>query len=108
MSSKGSWLGLSGGVLLVHAAKSAERAGGEPLPVWPLALVAAFVAVLIAVPAMAWSPHWLDRLSAVVTGTPLAPAHAVSLGLVLLLIARGVLLRRRAAWYGLVALVVLG
>ncbi|MEU9022165.1 phosphatidylglycerol lysyltransferase domain-containing protein [Actinomadura sp. NPDC048394] len=92
----------------MHAAKSAERAGGEALPVWPLALVAAFVAVLIAVPAMAWSPHWLTRLSEVATGTPLAPAHAVSLGLVLLLIARGVLLRRRAAWYGLVALVVLG
>ncbi|WP_192809211.1 bifunctional lysylphosphatidylglycerol flippase/synthetase MprF [Actinomadura montaniterrae] len=92
----------------MHAAKSAERAGGEALPVWPLALVAAFVAVLIAVPAMAWSPHWLSRLSEVATGTPLAPAHAVSLGLVLLLIARGVLLRRRAAWYGLVALVVLG
>ncbi|MVZ99516.1 DUF2156 domain-containing protein [Actinomadura sp. LD22] len=92
----------------MHAAKSAERTGGEALPVWPLALAAAFVAVLIAVPSLAWSPHWLTRLSEVVTGTPLAPAHAVSLGLVLLLIARGVLLRRRAAWYGLVALVALG
>ncbi|MFB4300001.1 bifunctional lysylphosphatidylglycerol flippase/synthetase MprF [Actinomadura sp. NTSP31] len=92
----------------MHAAKSAERPDGQALPVWPLALVAAFVAVLIAVPAMAWAPHWLDRLSRVVTGSPLAPAHAVSLALVLLLVARGVLLRRRAAWYGLVALVVLG
>ncbi|MBO2464356.1 bifunctional lysylphosphatidylglycerol flippase/synthetase MprF [Actinomadura violacea] len=92
----------------MHAAKSAERAGGEALPVWPAALVGAVVAVLIAVPAVAWSPHWLTRLSRVATGTPLAPAHAVSLSLVLLLVARGVLLRRRAAWYGMVALVVLG
>ncbi|MFB4310984.1 bifunctional lysylphosphatidylglycerol flippase/synthetase MprF [Actinomadura sp. GTD37] len=77
-------------------------------PVRPLALATALVAVLIAVPALSGSPHWLGRLSRLVTGSPLAPAHAVALGLALALVARGVLLLRRAAWYGLVALIVLG
>ncbi|WP_412516899.1 phosphatidylglycerol lysyltransferase domain-containing protein [Actinomadura madurae] len=77
-------------------------------PVWPLALTALLVAVLIAVPAFAHPPHWLGRLSRLVTGSPLAPAHAIAIGLALGLLARGVLLRRRAAWYGLVTLVLLG
>ncbi|WP_433468105.1 bifunctional lysylphosphatidylglycerol flippase/synthetase MprF [Spirillospora sp. CA-128828] len=77
-------------------------------PVWPLALTAALVAVLIAVPALSRSPEWLGRLSRLVTGSPLAPGHAVALGLALALVARGALLRRRAAWYGLVSLALLG
>ncbi|MFD0541497.1 bifunctional lysylphosphatidylglycerol flippase/synthetase MprF [Actinomadura luteofluorescens] len=77
-------------------------------PVWPLALTAALVAALIAVPAFAGSPHWLGRLSQVVTGSPLRPEHAVVLALALALVARGALLRRRAAWYGLVTLALLG
>ncbi|NVI90084.1 phosphatidylglycerol lysyltransferase domain-containing protein [Actinomadura sp. BRA 177] len=87
---------------------------GKPLahtavrPVWPLALVTALVALLIAVPALPGSPQWLGRLSRIVTGSPLAPAHAIALGLALALVARGVLLLRRAAWYGLVVLVGLG
>ncbi|MEV0662155.1 bifunctional lysylphosphatidylglycerol flippase/synthetase MprF [Actinomadura luteofluorescens] len=77
-------------------------------PVWPLALTAALVAALIAVPAFAGSPHWLGRLARLVTGSPLRPEHAVVLALALALVARGVLLRRRAAWYGLVTLALLG
>lgn len=46
-------------------------------PVWPLALTAALVAALIAVPAFAGSPHWLGRLSQVVTGSPLRPEHEI-------------------------------
>ena len=77
-------------------------------PVWPLALPAAGVAALVAVPAVPDTPQWLDRLSALVTGRPLAPAHAVVLALVLALVARGVLLRRRAAWYGLMTVAGMG
>lgn len=77
-------------------------------PVWPLAAGTLLVAVLVAVPALSHPPHWLGRLSLLVTGGPLAPAHGMALGLALALVARGVLLRRRAAWYGLVLLVLLG
>ncbi|WP_165968894.1 phosphatidylglycerol lysyltransferase domain-containing protein [Actinomadura sp. KC06] len=84
------------------------RAGrGRTRPVRPLAAATLAVAVLVAAPALAASPPWLGELSRLVTGGPLAPAHAVLLGLALALVARGVLLRRRAAWYGLVILVVL-
>ncbi|WP_396450040.1 bifunctional lysylphosphatidylglycerol flippase/synthetase MprF [Actinomadura sp.] len=74
----------------------------------PLALATALVAVLVAVPALPAAPSWLERLSRLVTGSPLAPAHALALGLALALVARGVLLLRRAAWYGLVVLIALG
>ncbi|WP_169744395.1 bifunctional lysylphosphatidylglycerol flippase/synthetase MprF [Spirillospora albida] len=83
-------------------------APGAPKPVWPLALATAAVALLIAVPALAGAPRWLDRAALLTTGGPLAPAHAVALALALGLVARGVRLRRRAAWHGLVVLVVLG
>ncbi|TYB43401.1 bifunctional lysylphosphatidylglycerol flippase/synthetase MprF [Actinomadura chibensis] len=88
-------------------APSAARLGGAR-PVWPLAAVTLAVAALVVVPAATGSPEWLGRLSRLVTGSPLLPAHAVALGLALLLVARGVLLRRRAAWYALVLLVLLG
>ncbi|WP_165488348.1 bifunctional lysylphosphatidylglycerol flippase/synthetase MprF [Actinomadura formosensis] len=86
--------------------KPAVRAAARP--VWPLALATALIAVLIAVPALPGSPHWLGRLSRLVTGGPLIHAHAIALALALALVARGVLLRRRAAWYGLVVLIALG
>ncbi|WP_207400920.1 hypothetical protein, partial [Actinomadura roseirufa] len=86
----------------MHAATSPEGAR----PVRPLALATAAVAALVAAPVHA--PHWLDGVSLLVTGRPLAPVHAVVLALALLLVARGVLLRRRAAWYGLVTLAALG
>ncbi|NEA23993.1 hypothetical protein, partial [Actinomadura bangladeshensis] len=54
--------------------------------VWPLALVAALVAVLIAAPALPGCPPWLGRLSRIVTGSPLAPAHAIALALALALV----------------------
>ena len=73
-------------------------------PVWPLALATMLVAVMVAAAAPA-PAGWLDRPALLVTGGPLAPAHALALGMALALIARGVLLRRRAAWYGLVLLV---
>ncbi|MUN41896.1 bifunctional lysylphosphatidylglycerol flippase/synthetase MprF [Actinomadura litoris] len=76
-------------------------------PVLPLAAATAAVAALVAVPATG-APRWLDRLSLLATGRPLAAAHAVLLALVFALVARGVLLRRRAAWYGLLALVSAG
>ncbi|MDL4771527.1 MULTISPECIES: bifunctional lysylphosphatidylglycerol flippase/synthetase MprF [Thermomonosporaceae] len=84
--------------------ESAEPAG----PVWPFAWVTAAVAGLLAVPAVPNTPGWLDRLSLLVTGRPLAPAHAVVLALALALVARGVLLRRHAAWLGLNVLVTMG
>ncbi|TDD70892.1 DUF2156 domain-containing protein [Actinomadura darangshiensis] len=90
----------------MHSVKPA--AAPAVRPVWPLALATLLVAVLIAAPAPVPSPHWLGRLSRIVTGSPLAPAHAIAIGLALALVARGVLLRRRAAWYGLVTLVLLG
>ncbi|MBO2446762.1 DUF2156 domain-containing protein [Actinomadura barringtoniae] len=77
-------------------------------PVWPFALPAAGVAALVAVPAVPDAPRWLDRLSLLVTGRPLAPVHAVVLALVLALVARGVVLRRRAAWYGLMTVAGMG
>ncbi|WP_242901527.1 bifunctional lysylphosphatidylglycerol flippase/synthetase MprF [Actinomadura terrae] len=76
-------------------------------PLRPLAAATASVAALVAVPATS-APRWLDRLSLLATGRPLAPAHAAVLALVLALVARGVLLRRRAAWYALLALVTTG
>ncbi|TDD62117.1 bifunctional lysylphosphatidylglycerol flippase/synthetase MprF [Actinomadura rubrisoli] len=90
----------------MQAAKSGPAV--QPQPVWPLALATVSVAALIAVPAVTGAPRWLDRLSLLVTGRPLAPAHAFALALAFALVARGVLLRRRAAWYGLIALVAMG
>ncbi|MGP4027618.1 bifunctional lysylphosphatidylglycerol flippase/synthetase MprF [Actinomadura sp. 3N407] len=81
---------------------------GPDRPVWPLALATMLAAVLIAAPALSESPQWLGRPARHVMGGPLAPVHAVALGLALALVARGVLLRRRAAWYGLVVLALLG
>ncbi|TDC85215.1 DUF2156 domain-containing protein [Actinomadura sp. 7K507] len=77
-------------------------------PVWPLALATMLAAVMITAAALSPPPPWLGRPGVLVTGGPYAPAHAVALGLALALVARGVLLRRRAAWYGLVLLVLLG
>ncbi|KAB2341783.1 bifunctional lysylphosphatidylglycerol flippase/synthetase MprF [Actinomadura rudentiformis] len=77
-------------------------------PAWPLALATTLVAALVAVPVMEDAPGWMLRLSVLATGRPLAPAHALALALALGLVARGVLLRRRAAWYGLVAVVTMG
>ncbi|MGI5168243.1 bifunctional lysylphosphatidylglycerol flippase/synthetase MprF [Spirillospora sp. CA-253888] len=74
-------------------------------PVWPFALGTAAVAVLVAVPDLAWRPGWMERTSLLVTGRPLSAPHALVLALALALVARGLLLRRRAAWYGLVLLV---
>ncbi|MQY02901.1 bifunctional lysylphosphatidylglycerol flippase/synthetase MprF [Actinomadura macrotermitis] len=76
--------------------------------VWPFTFVTAAVASLLAVPALGDAPGWLRGLAELVTGSPLAPAHAVMLGLALAFVARGARLRRRAAWYGLVVLVVMG
>lgn len=94
-------------------ADGAVRAGGavraadgraDP-PVWPLALATAVVAVLIAVPALPEAPDWLGRCARAVTGAgPLDPAPAAVLGLALAFVARGVVLRRRAAWGVLVVL----
>ncbi|MFG1999478.1 bifunctional lysylphosphatidylglycerol flippase/synthetase MprF [Spirillospora sp. NPDC048911] len=77
-------------------------------PAWPFAPATALVAALVAVPVTEDAPGWLARLSLLTTGRPLAPAHALVLGLALALVARGVLLRRRAAWYGLVTVVTMG
>ncbi|POM24466.1 Lysylphosphatidylglycerol biosynthesis bifunctional protein LysX [Actinomadura rubteroloni] len=84
-----------------------ERAK-PPGPVWPAGAGTGTVAVLLAVPAVPDSPGWLRRASVLVTGEPLAPAHAVVLALALLLVARGILLRRRAALAGVLALIGLG
>ncbi|TDE39384.1 phosphatidylglycerol lysyltransferase domain-containing protein [Actinomadura sp. 6K520] len=89
---------------------SRTAASGVPdRPVWPIALATLLVAALVAMPTPAHAPPWLGGPARLVTGgAPLAPAHAAALGLALAIVARGVLLRRRAAWCGLVLLAVLG
>ncbi|MEU6035518.1 phosphatidylglycerol lysyltransferase domain-containing protein [Actinomadura sp. NPDC047616] len=72
------------------------------------AAVTAAVAVLLAVPALGDAPSAVVALSVLVTGNPLAPPHALVLAAAVALLARGVLLRRRAAWYGLLTLVAMG
>lgn len=79
-----------------------------PRPMWPLALLTAAVAGLVALAALDATPDWLYRLAVAVTGEPLAPAHALVLSIALLITARGLMLRRRAAWYGALAVVTLG
>lgn len=75
---------------------------------WPLALPTAAVAGLVALAAVDATPDWLYRLAVAVTGEPLAPAHAIVLAAALLITARGLMLRRRAAWYGALTVVTLG
>lgn len=77
-------------------------------PMWPLALPTAAVAGLIALAALDTTPSWLYHLAVDVTGEPLFPPHAVVLSVALFLTARGLLLRRRAAWYAALAVVTLG
>ncbi|MEO5877651.1 MAG: phosphatidylglycerol lysyltransferase domain-containing protein [Streptosporangiaceae bacterium] len=72
-----------------------------------LAIPAAAVAVLVVAPCFDL-PGWVDRVSFAATGHPLAPEHALLLGLALLISARGLLLGRLAAGYGLLAVLVLG
>ncbi|WP_019634063.1 bifunctional lysylphosphatidylglycerol flippase/synthetase MprF [Actinomadura atramentaria] len=79
-----------------------------PGAVWPVGAGTGAVAVLLAVPAAPGAPWWLRRASVLVTGEPLGPAHAVVLALALLLVARGALLRRRAALVGVMTLTGLG
>ncbi|TDC67134.1 DUF2156 domain-containing protein [Actinomadura sp. GC306] len=91
-----------------EAARTAAS-GGPDRPVWPLALAALLAATLVAMPAAAQAPTWLGGSDHLVTGgAPLAPVHATALGLGLALVARGILLRRRAAWCALVLLAALG
>jgi lysylphosphatidylglycerol synthetase-like protein (DUF2156 family) len=75
---------------------------------WPLALSTTLVAGLVALPALSGSPSWLDRLALAITGRPLVPQHALVLSIALLIGARGLLLRRRIAWYGLLTVITLG
>src|SRR5258708_19320048 len=76
-------------------------------PMWALALPTAAVAGLIALAALDTTPSWLYHLAVDVTGEPLFPPHAVVLSVALFLTARGLLLRRRAAWYAQLAVVTL-
>jgi lysylphosphatidylglycerol synthetase-like protein (DUF2156 family) len=80
----------------------------ESRSTWPVALPTAAIAAMIAVPALPDVPAWLDRLSFAATGRPLAPEHAVVLAPVLLIVAYGLLVRRRAAWYAALTVVGLG
>jgi lysyl-tRNA synthetase class 2 len=75
---------------------------------WPLALPTAAVAGLVALAPVDATPDWLYRLAIAVTGEPLAPSHAIVLSTALLITARGLMLRRRAAWYGALTVVTLG
>ncbi|MCW2914394.1 MAG: hypothetical protein JWN52_2462 [Actinomycetia bacterium] len=77
-------------------------------PTWPLALATTGVAGLVALPALGGCPSWLDRLALAIIGRPLVPQHAMVLGIALIIAARGLLLRRRIAWYGLQAVITLG
>ncbi|WP_460370052.1 hypothetical protein, partial [Actinocorallia lasiicapitis] len=65
------------------------------------------VGLLVAVP-VGNGPGWLDDVSFVATGRPLASEHALLLGLAVLIAARGLLLGRRAAGYGLLLVIGLG
>ncbi|WP_157406767.1 phosphatidylglycerol lysyltransferase domain-containing protein, partial [Actinomadura rubrobrunea] len=73
-----------------------------------LAAITAGVAALLAVPALGDPPPVAAAASVLVTGGPLSPPHALVLASTVALLARGVLLGRRAAWYGLLVLVALG
>ncbi|MBW8483693.1 bifunctional lysylphosphatidylglycerol flippase/synthetase MprF [Actinomadura parmotrematis] len=77
-------------------------------PVWPFSTATAAVATLLIVPSLNGAPSWLHGLSLLATGRPLAPPHAIVLGLALAFVARGAQLRRRAAWFGLILLVGMG
>jgi lysyl-tRNA synthetase class 2 len=72
-----------------------------------LAIPAAAVAALVVAPCFDL-PAWVGRVSFAATGHPLASEHALLLGLALLIAARGLLLGRLAAGYGLLAVLVLG
>ncbi|MEU5878330.1 phosphatidylglycerol lysyltransferase domain-containing protein [Spirillospora sp. NPDC047279] len=90
----------------MEAVEGAEPAARSAAP---LAAATGLVAVMVAEPvASDRAPEWLDRLALLATGRPLLPVHALVLGLALALAARGVLLHRRAAWYVLVGVVLLG
>jgi lysyl-tRNA synthetase, class II len=67
--------------------------------VWPFAaLFAAAGVIMIAYRAAGPAPGWLDRLALTVCGACPNGAHAVLLGIVLLVLARGLGLRRRVFW----------
>ncbi|MEV4259754.1 hypothetical protein AB0J52_41890, partial [Spirillospora sp. NPDC049652] len=97
----------------VDAARQAEAArpsdaARQTAPTWPHAIATLGVGAMLSVPALNGAPSWLDRASLLTTGRPLAPAHAVVLSIALVFVARGALLHRRAAWYGLMAMVGMG
>ena len=84
----------------------ADRDGNEaPVPedrltVWPLAaLVLAAAATLFGYAGADSPPSWLTRTVIVITGTAPSGGHAVHIGLALLLLARGLYVRRRMALY---------
>jgi len=80
----------------------------ENRPLWPLAVTTAAVAGLIALAALGDPPDWLYRLAVSVTGEPLSAPHAVVVSIALFIAARGLMLRRRAAWYAVLAFVTFG
>src|SRR5438552_4007618 len=80
----------------------------ESRPMWPLAVPTAAVAGLIALAAVGDPPRWLYRLAVAVTGAPLSPPHAVVLSIALFISARGLLLRRRIAWWAVLIVLTFG
>ncbi|MEV5571572.1 phosphatidylglycerol lysyltransferase domain-containing protein [Spirillospora sp. NPDC052269] len=89
-------------------ARAGTHPGMHAVPTWPHAVATLGVGAMLSIPAVHGTPSWLDRLSLLTTGRPLAPAHAVVLAIALVFVARGALLRRRAAWYGLMVMVGMG
>jgi lysyl-tRNA synthetase class 2 len=71
-------------------------------------LLTAAVAGLIALAAIGNPPEWVYRLAVTITGEPLAAPHALVLSVALLVTARGLLLRRRMAWWGALAVLTFG
>lgn len=63
---------------------------------------------MIAVPALGDLPRSLNRVSLATTGRPLDTGHAVVLALALLIVAYGLLLRRRVAWCAAFTLIGMG
>jgi lysyl-tRNA synthetase class 2 len=87
-------------------ADSGESGASQRLAVWPFsAAVVVAAAALFGYAASADPPGWLLRVVIVIVGAVPSGGHAVHLGLVLLILARGLKLRRLMALYVTAAVV---
>jgi len=82
------------------ANREAETTTTNREPVWPFAaVVASAAAAVLTYAALTAPPAWLVRVVIVLAGGEPSNSHAVQLGLVMLILARGLKLRRLIALY---------